>query len=486
MANNHYVSQLIIRRFHDDNSKIHVFDSKNKVILENRNSCRVFCEKDIFSDEVEQKLSQKLESPFARLIDNKIINKEEITLTRKEISLIKKYMLVDSIKTLNPDMAYSIFSGFSKIVDKYWETNTKLDIYLPSNLPSMANLEDTKEKFLERILLVSIESDSLQDIGIHKKSCKELYLWAKAFLDGYIAFWDSNPSQEYILTDNGMTSEYEPSHLIFGGISTSKFPYIMEKLTTANDKFKQAVYLTILEKLPFLYENFSIFNLTSKRSIVTINPFFRLYTPNSFSFIGVDERSEIEIPDIWPSFIETRSAFQPPKNEYVIKGIYTDNDEFMYIPKELSIYDTIYLNTLFLAQTHKLIGFQSVEKISDSLISYIALRSAGNEDVYTKNPIQNMISMIEHAKNDEYMYIFNDFKDVKINSIYHPDDFLRKYGKMCLDDTRNNIYSLKHLLKNKGFVKTMSNFDFMGSPDKRIEMIKADIRRIETSKLITK
>lgn len=486
MANNHYVSQLIIRRFQDGDNKIHVFDSKNKVILENRNSCRIFCEKDIFSDEIEQKLSQELENPFARLIDNKIISKEQITLTRKDISLIKKYMLVDSIKTLNPKMAYSIFRGFSNIVDKYWDINTKLKKYLPSNLPSMAELEDTKEDFFERILLVSIESNSLQEIAFHKKSCKELYLWAKAFLDGYIAFWDSNPSQEYILTDNGMTSEYEPSHLIFSGISTSKFPYIMEKLTATNDKFKQAVYATILEKLPFIYENFSIFNLTSKRSIVTINPFFRLYTENSFSFTGLNERSEIEIPDIWPSFIETKSALEPPQNNYIIKGLYTDNDEFKYIPKELSIYDTIYLNTLFLGQTHKLIGFRSIDKISDSLLSYIALRSAGNEDVYTENPIQNMINLIEHAKNDEYGYIFKHFKNFKFKSIYNPDEFLLKYGKMCLDDTRNNIYSLKHLLKNEEFVRTMPNFDFMGPPDKRIEIVKADKRRIEKSKLVSK
>lgn len=479
MANNHYVSQLIIRRFYDGDNKIHVFDSKNQVILENRNSCRIFCEKDIFTDEVEQKLSQELESPFARLIDNKIINKKEITLTRKDISLIKKYMLVDSLKTFNPEMVYSIFSEFSKIVDKYWDINSKLERYFPSNLPSMVELEDTKEEFFERILLVSIESNSLQEIAFHKKACKELYLWAKAFLDGYIAFWDSNPSQEFILTDNGMTSEYEPSHLIFSGISISKFPYIVEKLSATNDKFKQAVYVTILEKLPFLYENFSIFNLTSKRSIVTINPFFRLYTENSFSFTELNGRSEIETPDIWPSFIETKSAFQPPQNNYNIKGLYTDNDEFKYIPIELSIYDTIYLNTLFLGQTHKLIGFRSIDKISDSLSSYIALRSAGNNDVYTENPIQNMINFIKHVENDEYGYIFKHFKDVKIESIYYPDKFLYKYGKMCLDDTRNNIYSLKYLLKNEEFVRNKSNFDFMGSPDKRIEMIKADLRKIE-------
>lgn len=479
MANNHYVSQLIIKRFSDGNNKIHVFNSKNKVVLENRSSCRIFCERDIFSDKVEQKLSKKLESPFARLIDSKIIDKNQITLTRKDISLIKKYMLVDSIKTLNPNRAYSIFSGFSKSVDTYWKINTKLDKSLPSYLPSMAELNDTNEEFFERILIVCIDSNNLVDIALHSKSCKELYLWAKAFLDGYIAFWDSNSNQEYILTDNGMTSEYEPSHVIFGGISTSKFPYVMSKLINTNDKFQQAVYATILEKLPFLYENFSIFNLTSKRSIVTINPFFRLFTPNSFSFRNLNEKSEVEIPDIWPSFMETKIAFQPPINKYMINNRYSQDDEFIYKPKELSIYDTIYLNVLSLGQIHNLIGFRSIDKVSDSLAAYIALRSASNNDVYTKNPVENMLNLIKHVKEDEFGYIFSHFENEKKDTIYNPDDFLKKYSQMCLNDTRNNIYSLRHLLKNEEFVRTMPNFDFMGSPDKRIEMIKSDIRKIE-------
>ena len=52
----------------------------------------------------------------------------------------------------------------------------------------------------------------------------------QSFFDSYIAFWDSNVEQEFILTDNGLTSEYEPSHQLFGGLDHSKLAYLLHML----------------------------------------------------------------------------------------------------------------------------------------------------------------------------------------------------------------------------------------------------------------
>ena len=45
MAKNHYVSQLIIRRFSDKIDRINIFDVKEKKILENKKSLNIFCKK---------------------------------------------------------------------------------------------------------------------------------------------------------------------------------------------------------------------------------------------------------------------------------------------------------------------------------------------------------------------------------------------------------------------------------------------------------
>jgi len=482
MPIHHYVSQFIIKKFTDENNRIHIFDSENKKVLKNMSSYRIFCENNLFSEEIEKKLSINVESPFASLIHQKIINQNPIILTRSELKLIKKYMLVDSIKSQKPEAIHVIFKRFSPQVERYWKMHKEFKLISLFEMPSMSELNDSVEELYERILNVCIDSEDALEIALNKNTFKELYLWAKAFLDGYIAFWDSHSDQEFILTDNGMTSEYEPSYLIYEGYGVSKVPYLLTKLKGTQIKEKKAMYANLLEKTPYFPENFSIFNLSSQRSIVSINPFFRLYSKNAFALLGTGEKVNHDVPDIWPSFVETKEVFETPQNKYQSIVKYSDNDQFTYTPKVLSIYDTIYINTLFLSQIHHLIGFKSIDKVSDSLEAFIALKSVNHKDVYTSNHMINMLNLIKHVRDDVYRYIFECFEDTPIQSVYHPNNFLNQYAKMGINDTRNNLYGLKHLLNNENDVRTLPNFAFMGTPDQRIQHIKNDIENLSHEK----
>ena len=93
---NHYIPQFIIKKF---SKAINVFNLKNGNIRENRPSFKVFYEKGIYDDEVEKTLNFNIETPFSKLLDDKLLTSESsITITREELFLIKRYMLVSSIR----------------------------------------------------------------------------------------------------------------------------------------------------------------------------------------------------------------------------------------------------------------------------------------------------------------------------------------------------------------------------------------------------
>ena len=79
MAKNHYVSQLIIKRFA---SKVTTFDTQEKILIENRQSHKIFYKTDIYDNAIEEKMAHDLEQPFAKLLDEKILNTNKIILTR--------------------------------------------------------------------------------------------------------------------------------------------------------------------------------------------------------------------------------------------------------------------------------------------------------------------------------------------------------------------------------------------------------------------
>ena len=97
---NHYVSQLILKRFAN---ALYIFDDNAKSISKHTQTENIFYKKDIYTDEVETAMNFNLENDFAKLLDKKVLGKNKITLTRTELLLLKRYLLVCSIKTKTPD-----------------------------------------------------------------------------------------------------------------------------------------------------------------------------------------------------------------------------------------------------------------------------------------------------------------------------------------------------------------------------------------------
>jgi hypothetical protein len=426
MAKNHFVSQLIIRRFSD---AITTFDSINKQLVKDRKTHRVFYKDNLYTDEIEKQMAIELESPFANLIDKKILGKQTISITRDELYLIKRFLLLDSIRTYDADGFYKIFVGFKSAVTTYAKLSNTIDDFDIMLLPSLIDKKEDKQTLYMQTMKMFIECKSLSNILFHKYVTREAYCWAKVVLDMYIAFWDSADNQEFILTDNGITTEYEPSHTIFKGLDPSKFSYLFYKMQEASDDVQTTQYAMFLAKHALMYENFSVFSLSSTRSIVMINPFFKLYDGRVMPILNSKKMLQLEKPDIWPTCMETKEAFKIPETQYKLDNNagYSSDDIFIYTPSKLSTFDTVRINTLALQQKHNCFGFNDIDKVVDSLCVANMQNVVEKEDIYGNHWLKNLENFVEHLLGDEYNYIFKQYKDKKWKTAVNPFEWLDKW-----------------------------------------------------------
>ncbi len=473
---NHYVSQLILKRFAN---ALCVFDDDKKTITKHTRTGNIFYKNDIYTEEVESEMNINLENDFAKLLDKKILGKEKIMLTRSELLLIKRYLLVCSIKTKTPDEFLASMRNFKNNTERYLKL---LQLYDKSKYavlslkPSIDNVDDTSFNLQMQAMKLFINCNTEFDLLLHPLCVREFYAWAKVFLDAFLTFFDSHPKYEFILTDNGMTSEYEPSHYIFEGISLSKHSYLMNHLQRDDSEVLKARYYDLLLTNEIMFENFNIFNLSSTRCIALAHPFFRLYDDKGFLFLNNHKTYQYNKPEIWPSIFETREIINTPENIYTIPNQHSMDDKFIYKSCNLSAYDTIYVNILILSQLKKLIGFNDYKKVVDSLVTMSAFKVFNNKKMYEDDA--HIGTLIDILLSDSYNYIYKYFKDDGAEYKFSPLKWLDHYALMAMRDTRQNKYVLQHLLNNEKDVLTMKNFNFMGSPEQRIELIKADLSKL--------
>ena len=116
MAKNHYVSQLIIKRFAPS---VSTFDMQTNQIVEHRQAAKIFFDRDIYDNDIEEKMAHDLEQPIASLLDKKIIDCDVIRLTRKELNLLKRFLLLDSVRTYTPEHFQHVISNFYSNTQRY-------------------------------------------------------------------------------------------------------------------------------------------------------------------------------------------------------------------------------------------------------------------------------------------------------------------------------------------------------------------------------
>ena len=350
--NNHYIPQFILREYGE---RINVFNVKDHTLRRNQKTNSVFSEKSIYPPELEKNIGYKLEGPFAKLFHDKLMigaPGEKVTVTRKELLLMRRFFLLEMMRV---EAEKNNIPG-GRIVSQL-SLNVK---FTEKEIPG-----ETTESRWHRNLQTIIETDDLREISRHELCTYEVLRWTHIFLSGYFAFWDcSSSNTDFLISDIGMTSEREDS-VLTDGYEHEKKDYLGTLIQRETRIDKREVYRQILQNQFTFPENFYMFPISKKRMIVIINPFFRLY----------DKKEKFTRPSIWPTHIENKRLFEKniSPNLMILLGkpMYKDDDEFTYTIQSISDKDAEWVNMLMLDRIDSLLGYDSFDRIENSVKRYI-------------------------------------------------------------------------------------------------------------------
>lgn len=373
MINSHYVPMLTLRRFGD---KISIYNVKTGKLKENVNLKTVYSEKGFYSNAIEESLNKRIESQFGYLFANKINNaSDKIVLSYDEVKVVKKFLLISVIRSMD---AEKFMLQEKKYYDNAKENARRSGIseHVIKQSPFLnppfieKNIENENSfDYWMKTLRVILDSDgSPQGILDQPDKTYPAYRWSMAINNGYLAFWDSNyDSDEFVITDIGMTSENEKG---WNGITVhnvKKTYFLSSLLKNEKDKYYQQTIWNCLCMHHDFTENFMMFPISAKRMIVEIDPFFKFRHKFS-SIYDMPKLSEL-------TFMDNEQLFIPNDVKYVKlqdgkKPKRDPNDKFIYEIKKLSPNEIRYCNVLFLDRINTNLGFSSLNKVVGSMFAY--------------------------------------------------------------------------------------------------------------------
>lgn len=471
---NHYVSQFIIKRF---SNAINIFNVNTGKIDEGKRPHKVFYKDDIYDEEIEKIMNFNIESKVANILNNKILVEGNIVLTRNELETLKCYMLICSVRTQSEDHFCKILKDFERNANFYITCNKQYDF-----LKSTKELNLTDSELYLRTLKVFAKSKNIRDIAFNPLATREMIAWAMPFLESYIAFWDAPKEKEFILTDCGMCSEYEGFHMITGGIDISKVSYLLKQIK--NEKYE---YSDFLASCSVMYENYNIYNLSSTRCMVAINPFFSLYHNEQITFLddnNQEKRLILKKPDIWPAIIQNKELFDIPEKKYSHRfeplSPYSFDDIFIYKTKILTNEDLVYINTLMISQTKEIIGFNDATKIIDSIYYYVWYCANFNSVKYNKQPLKEVMNnLVNNVVNSPFRDLC-DYCDSKGG--VNKTEFMFLFEKLLsyiYKDFYENPYICEYYLNMPEETAKCKTLDFLGEGYKKLDVFRRILSTIE-------
>ena len=307
----HYIPRFILKNFNDDNGQVNYWDVK-KSQLEKRNIKSIFMNIDMYRDEsLNENDPTQIESQFsffeceiAELISNKILNKDEILLTRCELEKLRIFTTLLSFRS-NSRMEQYKNSKFDK------STREILLKFQPDG-----NFEELWKKELD-ILTMCRTYDEIKNSDSIDPIIKQDFM--NDLTGYYMTFVDARGGQ-FLLTDIYPTLEIYP---MIDNIS---------------------IHMHIL------------FPLSPTRMLLLNHIMFRKENENNPMFAPMIKKSKIK-----------GDAIVPPRSDRKASMIFCPDDKFIYRVKKIYADDVEYINALFLNETKVGIIFRDKDRIINSI-----------------------------------------------------------------------------------------------------------------------
>ena len=358
---NHYIPKLLLRQF-GTAKKVNTYDLTTAG-FETKKLNYVFAEQDIFEPELEKMIGEKLEGPFADLLNHRLLHGDTININRHENFLIRKFILINNLRSPMKNCNWDDMVKRMKIEEHSSVLTTE---FLMRHHPEMKFEEilPSKESYisdLKRVMEIETMAEMLamrqeENISFHLKIAIEC-----AVLET-IAYWDCKETgQEFILPKfTGVSQEDQ--------ISTfHKMIVIKDRME--REKNRSAVLDTEFNRLMYgssvVFHNFRIYPLSPTRMLVTFSPYFRAFFP----FMG--PKNSIEL---YPPFLEkeqfVKHFYKAPRMELFEPCKNLFNQFYQYQVKKLKTEEMLELNALLLHGETEEFVFHDFNKIRDSLWYY--------------------------------------------------------------------------------------------------------------------
>ena len=356
MSNNHYVPRLILRKFSD---KLSLYNVKTGDLKENIPPEHAYAIQDFYDNETEKKLNLKIESQFGGLLSNLILKREnEISLSRAHVLLIKKFLLVSMIRSIQAEDWMQVEKHFYSLCP-------------PAPFEEKQIEGESPNEYWLRTINVILDTDGTpQQVLNHPDKTYPAYRWACIVNSAYLAFWDAPSNRdEFVITDIGMTSENEKG---WDGVrvhNQKKLDYIAKMLELTKDESERENLLSLRYTVRNFSENFQMFPISSKRMIVLISPFFKFRYFRKSLGVPVPNLSDLTV-------IPNEKLFEPNRNHYVLPQMpnqgyqYHGDDKYIYDVKTLSTDEIRYCNALFMDRIDTHLGFSSLNHAVGSIVKY--------------------------------------------------------------------------------------------------------------------
>lgn len=378
MINSHYVPRLILRKFSD---RLSLYNIKTGELKENIPIEHAYVIEEYYDSETEKKLNRRIESQFGDLLSNYLLKcDKEISLSRKQLYLIKKFLLISVLRGMRAEEFAQYERGFYDRLEYGKKLITKMYGEERGDNESSAPFEEkviegeTPFQYWMRTLNVILDTDGTpQGILEHPDKTYPAYRWSYLMGNAYLAFWDApNERDEFVITDIGMTSENEKGwdgirihNMKKTGFMRNVFGKAFEE--KASDVILQQIYSDLHAQNNFS-ENFMMFPISSKRMIVLISPFFKFKD----KYADYDRPPKLEdltnIPN--PELFKANRNYYKYPQKFGQPFKYHDDDRYIYDVKTLSSSEVRYCNALFLDRIDTYLGFSSLEHAVGSIIKY--------------------------------------------------------------------------------------------------------------------
>lgn len=342
LVNSHYVPQLILRHF-SENEIIQYCDI-NGMTVEYRNIKTVFSEKGYYPDQIEGDLAHKIEVQFANILNKKILPENyKVTLTREELTIVKKYLIITTIRYNITEQIRRESQSTEEFKQSFLEEYNK-NFY--ENINKILQCEQERELF-----------EILKPINLGKNPI-ELFSDVKNILHSYIVIVSTNRVKEnFIIPDVGYSWAATNLSIFSPDGGFDKCMYTLNKaMQTGNP------YLFQVAGLLTPYE-YIICPISKDKAIISLSVFYKFFNRNS-DIYGLLPTSGLVVSELLG--FGNSDIVEPPK----IKQKYGSSKIYEYGIKQLSKQDIYFLNGLMINMTDKCFGFYDFERVRKSVQYY--------------------------------------------------------------------------------------------------------------------